>query len=413
MPTLERFDPYLPAVHANPYPFYARLREEDPVHWGMPFQATQPGAWYVSRYEDVVAILKSPLFVKNPHSVPSAASPTALVPEGVQFYVEMARHAILLNDPPDHTRLRKLVSQAFTPRMIAQQRAAIAAFAAELLDEAEEAGADGAIELMTAYAFPLTLRVIADLIGVPDDQQQQLWRWASVLVRTLDLAPSLDELRAADRVAHEAFAVFAELIRQRRRHPTDDLLSHLLAAHDQADTLSEAELIVMCTLLLLAGFDTTINLIGNGLLALLQHADQLALLRQQPELIGSAVEEVLRYEPSTQKALRYVTTEGELHGQHLRPGQAMILLLASANRDPAVFADPDRLDITRTVNRHLGFGAGIHVCLGAPLARLEGQIALSTLVGRYPRLELLADTPEWRADLVTFRRLARLPVRLA
>jgi cytochrome P450 len=409
MQTVERFDPFLPEIHANPYPFYTTLREQDPVHWGMPFLAAQPGAWYISRYADIIGILRSPLFVKNLHSVwGSEALPP--IPEEIRFYVQTARHAILLNDPPDHTRLRKLVSQAFTPRMIETLRSPIAAIANALLDDV---GAQGELDIIADYAFPLTLRVISTLIGVPDDQRTLLWRWSRVLIQTLDLAPSMEVFREADRVAHEAFAFFQDLIAARRRHPTDDLLSRLIAAHDQEDKLTEEELIVMCTLLLIAGFDTTVNLIGNGMLALLQHASQMALLRQRPLVMPTAIEELLRYESSTQKALRYATADGELHGKQIGKGQAVILLLASANRDPAVFADPDRLDITRSENRHLGFGAGIHVCLGAPLARLEGQIAIDTLVRRYPHIELLADEPAWRTDLVTFRRLARLPVMLA
>lgn len=418
MPALERFDPFLPAVRINPYPLYARLREHDPVHWGTPFDMAQDGAWYISRYADVEGILKSSRFVKNLHTVwDSAALPS--VPEEIRFYAEMARHAILLNDPPDHTRLRKLVSQAFTPRVIETLRTPIATIAHTVLAEAANRNQSGELDLMADYAYPVTLHVIATLVGVPDEQRPLLERWARVLLRTLDLAPSLAELRAADQISHEAFAFFQNLIRERRRQerqaqPDDDLLRQLIAAHDREDRLSEDEIIVMCVLLLLAGFDTTVNLIGNGMLALLEqrHAGQLALARQQPEILPTAIEELLRYEPSTQKALRYALDDGELHGKSIRKGQAMILLLASANRDPAVFADPDRLDITRAPNRHLGFGAGIHVCLGAPLARLEGQIAIHTLLHEYPRVALMTEQPEWRGDLVTFRRLARLPVRL-
>ncbi len=409
MPSVERFDPFSPATHEDPYPSYAHLREADPVHWGMPFLASQPGAWYVSRYDDVMGILKDPGFVKNLASVypPEALPP---VPDEMRFYAEMARHAILLNDPPDHARLRKLVSQAFTPRMVEQLRAPVEAIANTLLDEV---GASGDLDLIAGYAFPLTLQVIATMIGVPADQRDLLLRWSRVLIRTLDLAPSQASLVEADHVAHEAFAFFWEVIAGHRAEPRDDLLSSLIAAHDQGDTLSEAELIVMCTLLLIAGFDTTVNLIGNGMLALLLHADQLALLRQQPQLLPSAVEELLRYDPSTQKALRYAALDGELRAKQIDKGQAVILLLGSANRDPAVFPDPDRLDITRTANRHLGFGFGIHTCLGAPLARMEGEIAIAALLRRYPRIALLAEKPEWREDLVTFRRLARLPVALS
>ncbi len=408
-PTFERFDPFGPEIHANPYPFYAELRRDDPVHWGMPFLASQEGAWYISRYDDVARLLKDTAMVKNPRSIyPEEKLPP--IPEEMRFYAEMARHAILLNDPPDHTRLRKLVSQAFTPRVIANLQAPAENIANSLLHEAV---AENRLDVVGDYAFPMTLRVISAMIGVSEDYRDLLWRWSRVLIRTLDLAPTREVFVEADRVAHEAFAFFQDVIADHRAHPTDDLLSHLLAAHDQEiGKLTEEELIVMCTLLLIAGFDTTVNLIGNGMLALLQHPDQLEILSQRPEVMPAAIEEILRYEPSTQKALRYASTDFELRGKQIGKGQAMILLLASANRDPEVFPSPDQFDITRGDNRHLGFGAGIHVCLGAPLARLEGRVAITALLQRYPHMQLTTDTPEWREELGTFRRLARLDVKV-
>jgi pimeloyl-[acyl-carrier protein] synthase len=409
MSAIERFDPFLPEIHEDPYPYYAELRKEDPIHWGKPFLASASGAWYVSRYADVARILKDGAYVKNLASVyPAEALPP--VPEQIRFYVEMSRHAILLNDPPDHTRLRKLVSQAFTPRIIEGLYPTISTVATSVLDDASDGGGAHQLDLIGDYAFPVTLRVIAEMIGVPPEYRDLLWRWSRVLIRTLDLAPSLAVFIEAEQIAHQAFAFFQDLIDERRAHPSDDLLSHLIAAHDEGDKLSEEELIVMCTLLLIAGFDTTVNLIGNGMLALLQRSDQLEALLAEPGLMTSAVEEFLRYEPSTQKALRYATEDTEAHGRRIGRGDAVIVLLGSANRDPEVFADPDRLDIARRDNRHLGFGAGIHVCLGVPLARLEGRIAIQALLARYPQMRLVPGKPEWREDLGTFRRLARLMV---
>jgi pimeloyl-[acyl-carrier protein] synthase len=409
-PTELRFDPFLPEIHADPYPFYAELRRDDPVHWGMPFLASQEGAWYISRYDDVARLLKDTAMIKNPRSLyPEEQLPP--IPEAMRFYAEMARHAILLNDPPDHTRLRKLVSQAFTPRVIANMQEPAERIASSLLDEAVS---EGRLDVVGDYAFPLTLRMISAMIGVSEDYRDLLWRWSRVLIRTLDLAPSQEVFLEANEVAHEAFAFFQEVIAEHRAHPTDDLLSHLLAAHDQEEgTLTEEELIVMCTLLLIAGFDTTVNLIGNGTLCLLQHPDQLTLLIREPEKMPTAIEEMLRYEPSTQKALRYASADFTLRGKQIGKGQAVMLLLASANRDPEVFPHPDTFDITRAENRHLGFGAGIHVCLGAPLARLEGRVAISALLRRYPDLQIVSGRPEWREDLGTFRRLARLDVKVA
>lgn len=395
------FDYYSPAFRADPYPMYKRLREEDPVHWGMPFEPLYDGAWHIARYDDVAAILKDPRFGKEPVS---DALPANLPPE-IQGYLDMSRLAMLRADPPNHTRLRALVSKAFTPRMVEGLRPRIAATANALLD----AAADGELDLIDQYAFPLSITVITELLGLDYDDRDQLKRWAAILVAALECKRSLDVYYPAGKAAAEIAAFFQEQIARQREHPRPGILADLLAVHDQGDRLAEPELIVTLTLLLVAGHDTTVNLIGNGMLALLRHSDQMALLREHPELIGTAVEEFLRYDPSSQMASRIAHEDVEVGGTLIRRGQAVNLLLGSANHDPEHFDRPDELDIQRKENRHIAFGLGIHYCIGAPLARLEAQTAVPLLLQRRASLHLIEAEPEHR-DTIGFRGLKHLRV---
>lgn len=396
------FDYYSPAFRANPYPFYLRLREEDPVHWGLPFEPLYDGAWHIARYADVSAILKDHGFGKEPVS----DGPAPEMPGMVQAYLDMSRLAILRADPPDHTRLRALVSKAFTPRMVETLRPRIESVAAALLDAA---AGSGEVDLIDQYAFPLSITVITEMLGLSYDDRDQLKRWAATLVAALECKRGLDAYYPAIQAAVEITAFFQEQIARQREHPRPGILGELMAVRDQGDRLTEQELIVTCTLLLIAGHDTTVNLIGNGVLALLRHPDQLQLLRERPELIPAAVEEFLRYDSSSQMASRIAHQDVEVGGKLIRRGQAVNLLLGSANHDPEQFADPERLDITRADNRHIAFGHGIHYCLGAPLARIEASVAVPLLLRHMPRMRLLVAEPEHR-DTIGFRGLKRLPV---
>ena len=388
------FNPLLPEFHANPYPFYKRLREKEPIH------QSPMGFWVLTRYEDCVAVLRDQRFGREEFQ----QMLTAVYGDGT----EMPR-SMLFRDPPDHTRLRALVSKAFTPRMIETMREHIQEIVDRLLDRVQDAGRMDVIEDL---AYPLPVTVICEMLGVPVDDHASIRGWSADIARSLDAIglPSDEGIVERGRKSRRALGdYFRRLVPERRARPQDDLLSGLLAAEEQGDKLTQDEVIAMCLLLFIAGHETTVNLIGNGTLALLRHPDQLTKLRAEPALIGNAVEELLRYDSPVQRTARITTTEVELAGQPLPKGAMVITALGAANRDPAQFADPDRLDVTRKDPRHISFGFGIHFCLGAPLARVEGQLALGTLLRRAPDLALAEVNPEWRESSV-LRGLKRLNV---
>ena len=385
------FNPFLPEFHANPYPFYHRLRAADPVH------RTPMGLWVLTRYDDVVSVLRDPRFGREGFDQILA-----------NVYGEGAR-SMLFRDPPDHTRLRGLVSQAFTPRVIERMRSHIQDIVDRLLDRVQNANT---MDVIADLAYPLPVTVICELLGVPTDAQGGIRQWSADLARSVDAIgmPTDEEVVTRGRAAQQAMLdYFRDFIAERRQTPRDDLLSLLIAAEEQGDRLTEGELLITCTLLFVAGHETTVNLIGNGLLALLNHPDELAKLRADPALLPGAVEELLRYDSPVQRTGRMTNTDVELDGRKIGKGSLVVTAIGAANRDPAHFPDPDRLDITRRDNRHVAFGFGIHFCLGAPLARLEGQIALGTLLGRMPKLRLATSTLEWR-ESSTLRGLKRLPI---
>ena len=396
------FNPLDPAFHIDPYAVYARLRAEQPIHES-PF-----GAWVLTRYADCVAILKD-------HRSSSDARNSDIFKNAVeQGLVDPEKQALgntqpfLFLDPPDHTRLRGLVSKAFTPKVVEGLRPRIQELVDELLDAV---AAKGSMEIIEDLAYPLPVVVICEMLGVPAEDHATFKEWSREAARSLDpeeiLPPEVQERR---RQAMESFAdYFRALIEERRKDLKDDLISALIEAEEAGDKLSEEELLSTCVLLLVAGHETTVNLIGNGALALLRHPDQLEMLRNDPSLAPRAVEEILRYDPPVQMTGRTALEDIQIGGVTIRKGQQAILLLAAANRDPEQFADPDRLDITRSDNRHLAFSFGTHFCLGAPLARLEGEIALGTLVRRFQGLKLQTEAPEYKEN-ITLRGLASLPV---
>jgi cytochrome P450 len=315
--------------------------------------------------------------------------------------------SMLVLDPPDHTRLRTLVTKAFTPRMVEDLRPRVEALVTEALDRAER---QGGLELIEELASPLPVSVIATLVGVPPAE----WRRFRELSRALMVDADPLVLLHAERVrgvvaARETLAAYLRgVIAERRRSPRPDLVSALIAVEEAGEALGEADLIVMLNLLLISGHETSSNLIGNGIMALLRHPEQLDRLRARPELIESAVEELLRWDSPVQLTARIARQDFELAGRQVRRGEMALALIGAANRDPACFPDPDRLDITRSPNPHLAFGRGIHSCLGAQLARMQGQVVIGALVQRFPRLRL-AGQPE-RRRTVTLRGLSRLPL---
>ncbi len=397
------FNPLDPAFRADPYPAYARLRAEDPVHhapWG---------GWLVSRYADCVSVLKDP----RASSDMSASPAYRQAREQGLFDPDEAlaqTPPFLILDPPDHTRLRGLVSRAFTPKAIELERPRIQRIVDELLAAAAERRV---VEMIEEIAYPLPVRAICGMLGVPPEDHATFAGWSRLLSQAMDPQPNPSpEAIKARRNAGNDFAQYVRnLIGERRKRPGNDLLSALIEVEEAGDALTEAELISTCILLLAAGHETTVSLIGNGTLALLRHPAELARLQAEPSLARSAVEEFLRYDAPVQFAFRTAKDAIDVNGRTIGKGEQMLLLLASANRDPAQFQDPDRLDICRGDSRHLAFGHGIHFCLGAPLARLEGEVFFATLAQRFAGMRLLTEAPQYAPNIVN-RRLAALPIEL-
>ncbi len=393
------FNPFSPEVRADPYPVYRKFREEDPVHLS-PF-----GVWILTRYADAVAVLKNPAFSSDHRHAEGPLLDLAASQRDPEL-LERRATVMLFQDPPAHTRLRSLVNKAFTPRRVEAMRAGIIEIVDDLLDRAGDAGR---MDVIADLAYPLPVTVICEMLGVPPEDYDTFKGWSSALAANLDPLP-LPESLAKALAAGDAFeAYFRELIADRRANPRDDLLSDLVAAEEKGDRLSEEELLAMCTLILVAGHETTVNLIGNGTLALLRHPGEIQRLLDDISLMPGAVEELLRYDSPVQVTARTALTDVDVAGTTIPKGRQVVAVIGAANRDPSAFADPDRLDIGRTENHHLAFGAGIHFCLGASLARTEGQIAIGRLVTRFPGLSLEVEDPPWR-ETVTLRGLAALPV---
>jgi pimeloyl-[acyl-carrier protein] synthase len=391
------FNPMDPEFLADPYPTYHRLRAEDPVH------QSPLGFWVLTRYDDVAAVLRDPRCVKEPLAALVAARFGVAVPPGVGL-------SMLDRDPPDHTRLRSLVSKAFTPRVVDGLRPRIQQIVDRLISRAEAAGS---MDLIEEFAYPIPVNVICEMLGVPVEDHDQFKGWSLDIARGLDsilLPPDSEVPRRSGAARHAMADYFRRLIAERRASPRPDLLTALIAAEEAGEKLSEEELLATCILLLIAGHETTVNLIGNGTLALLRHPGELRRLRETPGLIVNAVEELLRYDGPVQRTARVPSIDITIGGRTIGKGEMMMPFIGAADRDPSQFPDPDRLDLARADNRHIAFGWGIHFCLGAPLARVEGQIAIDTLVRRLPKLELVSREPEYRQSL-TLRGLKTLEVK--
>ncbi len=396
-------DIFDPALRADPYPAYARLRREAPVC------ETPWGGWLISRYAACVALLRDPRASSDPAH--SSAYQAALERGLVGPDEALGRTPpFLITDPPDHTRLRGLISKAFTPRVIEGMRPRVQEIVDELLEGAPDRGET---ELIEEIAYPLPVRVVCELLGVPLEDHNTFKEWSRLLSRAMDPQPLLPpEVIEGRRRAGNAFTqYFRDLIAKRRRTPRADLISSLIEAEEAADKLTEDELLSNCILLLAAGHETTVSLIGNGVLALLRHPASLRRVRDDPSLARSAVEEFLRYDAPVHFAFRSAKEQMDLDGKAMAKGSQLLLLLASANRDADQFPDADTLDIARTNNHHLAFGSGAHFCIGAPLARLEGEVFFRALAERFDDVELLTETPEYKPNIVN-RGLASLPVRL-
>jgi len=402
------YNPFEPGFAEDPYDQYSRIREAGRT------QRSLFDNLLIHRYDDCFALLRQAGTSVDDTNA-NVLIGRQIPPELLQGREQRGRHAILNLDPPDHTRIRRLVSKAFTMRRVEQLRPRVRELVDGFLDDVAERGTDGSpVDLMTHFAFPLPFQVITELLGMPSGDRDQLRVWSHSLTRVLE--PVLDDValrEVADAFDHMQDYV-DEAIGWKRRNPADDLLSGLIAAEEDGDSLSADELVDQVVLLYLAGHETTVNLIGNGTLALLRNRDQLALLAADPSIEGNATDELLRYDTPVHVSRRIVMTEMEVAGETLGPGDLVVTLLAAANRDPGHWGPTaGQLDLRRQgAGAHLSFGSGIHHCLGAALARLEGSEALGALVRRFPALELATDTPDWNNRIV-LRGLDTLDVAVA
>jgi cytochrome P450 len=388
-----------PVFAADPFPFYRELREQGPVrHVGL---ANGLQAWLITQYDDVLAAFSDPRLSSD---IGDADDPVLLeqLPSSERGSL---RRSMLRVNPPDHTRLRRLVSRVFTARRVAELRPRIQNVTDQLLDQITPAGR---ADLIEDFALPLPVTVISELLGVPAGDRHGFQEWTNTMLAQRSGAPDPARMEQA---WDQMRAYLEQLLGAKRARPGDDLLSALTTAHDEEHRLDEDELIAMAFLLLVAGYITTVNLIGSGIAALLAHPGQLKLLRDDPRLLPSAIEEFLRYDgPVSPGIARFATEDIEIDGVTIPRGATVLVGTAVADRDPAQFPGPDRLDVARTDNAHLAFGHGIHYCLGAPLARLEGQIAIGTVLRRLPNLALAVPFDELQWQIASLRGPKHLPV---
>ncbi len=386
------FDPWSPAFVAHPYEVYARLRTEAPVAW---FEPTKQ--WLFSRHADVSALLRDRrlgrtyLHVGGHEDFGHPPDPPELAP-----FWRLIRNGMLDQEPPDHTRVRRLVSKAFTPRRVAELRPTVQRIADAVVGDLVAAGGG---DLIATIAEPVPVSVIAELLGVPESDRHQLRPWSADICGMYELNPSAQAQRTAVTACEEFSEYLRGLARFRRTRPADDLITAMVQVRDVGDRLTEDELIGTCVLLLNAGHEATVNVTGNGWWSLFRNPDQLAALRADPGLLPTAVEELMRYDTPLQMFERWVLEDMTCSGVDLAKGTEIALLFGSANHDPEVFVDPGRLDLARVDNPHISFGAGIHFCLGAPLARLELELSFGTLLRRAPTLALMTE-PEWKAGFI-------------
>jgi hypothetical protein len=398
------YKPNDPATLNDPFPVYARLRDEDPAHWS-------PGlkAWVLTRYNDVKRVCLDTAGMSSDRLRPFFAT---LPSDEAQRIAGLMRYLTLwmvFRDPPEHTRLRRLAARVFNVRSITALRPRIEAITSDLLDALR---GRGEFDLIGEFAGPLPALVIMHMLGVPRSELSRLKHLSDEMALFIGSArDSPDKYGRAEAATLEMAALFRELIAQRRSRPQPDLLSDLVRVEDGGDRMTEDELVATCVLLLFAGHETTTHHIANGVRALLQFPGELQKLHDQPELAAAAVEELLRYDGPIGAQVRIVQEQHTLHGKQLKPGERVFLLMNAANRDPRAFPDPDRLDLQRDGVAHLTFGFGAHICLGFPLARLEGQIALPALLRRWRRLEVATPRLEW-LDSMVLRGMKALPLRV-
>ena len=403
-----RFDTELltPAYLADPYQYYRALREREPVYW-----SDRLNAWVLTRYDDVLSALRNPLLISGQRVQSYADSLPPDAEASLQPLFYQIGKWIGNMDPPAHTRLRRLVTGAFTPRMVEGLHPRITVLVNELLDKAFESDPT---DFIAEFAYPLPAIAIAEMLGVPAEERDRFMVWSDALTAYTGTGkPELRVAQEASDSASQLTAFFRETVDARRKQPRDDLISALVEMEEEGDRLTEHEMLSMCGFLIVAGHETTMSLLGNGMLALLRHREQFDQLIDDPQLAKSTVEEFLRFDSPVQHQTRVAAERLEVGGREIETGQRVMPFLGAANRDPAQFPDPERLDLARSPNKHLAFGIGAHFCLGAPLARLEAMIAFPTIADRFPntRLSVNADALEWRHH-TSIRSPVRLPVSL-
>ncbi|MDA2386028.1 cytochrome P450 [Bacillus cereus] len=392
----------------NPIKFYKNLIKQQERFFHIDDFYGMGGAWVVLQYDDVVSILKDPRFLKDlrkftpPHDKQKSFKENTPASKLFEWIMNMPN--MLTVDPPDHTRLRRLVSKSFTPRMIEELRPRIQQISDELIAAVEK---QGKMEIIADFAYPLPIIVISEMLGIPATDRNQFRKWTQELMNA-----SVDPSQGTAVTATlEKFIHYIEvLLNEKRLNPGDDLISALVQSKEQEDKLSKNELLSTIWLLIIAGHETTVNLISNGVLALIQHPEQMNLLRQDPSLLPSAIDELLRFAGPVMFSSRFAGEDMTIYGKRIRKGELILLSLTAANIDPKEFTYPEALNISREENNHLAFGTGIHHCLGAPLARLEGQIALGTLLQRFPNLRLAIEPDQLIYSHSKIRSLANLPV---
>jgi cytochrome P450 len=395
--TIERLNPFLPAVTSDPYTYYRHYREKDPVHWGVSSNPNLPGAWYVFRYEDVMKIMEDRRFGRE--HIKRDDVETTPVPTAYNTFLTMVSKWIVFREPPDHTRLKSLVSKAFTPKVVENLRPAVYQIADSLLDKVH---ARGEMDLVEEYAFPLPIMVIAIMLGANPHDHPQFRKWALALqnASASRLKPPPEIYDNAEKASQEFIEYFKPIISDRRANPQEDLISNLVKAADEGDKLTDEEIVATCTHLLTAGHETTVNLIAKGTLAFLQNPQAYKLARSHPEFMPNAIEEIIRYDTPIQMVTRWAYADMEIGGKFIKRGDSVGIMLGSANRDPERFQNPEIFDIQREDTKNAGFGGGIHYCLGSALARAEGQIALNVLLNRLPQLHLVSENIDWANNII-------------
>ncbi|MGJ9385000.1 cytochrome P450 [Salipaludibacillus sp. CF4.18] len=379
----------------DPYPFYDKLRSPNPVS---KVTLLKYSGWYITGYDEAIAILKDTRF-KNRIPLPQAS-------KKYNDLKKIQNDMMVFKNPPDHMRLRKLVGNVFSTQVVEQYRPYIEETVIELIDRVQN---KKSIDIVSDLAFPLTSLVIAKIVGVPEEDRNQFREWTVSLIQTIDIKRDRNILVNGNDTALKVLDYFKELIKKRKQNPKDDLISMLIKEAEQGEKLTDEELLATCILLIIAGHETTVNLISNSMLSLLNHPDQLKKLKETPPLIKTAVEEFLRYESPTQMTARVASEDIEINNKTIREGEQVYIFIGAVNHDPKKFTNPNQLDISRNPNPHLAFGYGSHFCLGSTLARVEAQIAINVFLQRMSNIQLTASIPKWR-ELTGFRSLQELPI---